>query len=440
MELSYTQFSHLIRRFPDFELSYETISHNKVSNKYDICLAVPIGKKCYAWFTYDGNNNVCYLLDINRDKKISRAKKIPVMFDGDLSVGTVVYGTLWSEGRRPSTTNSEGSLATEGVWFDEGNRNFFIVEDILYFKGIPMKTEPFGSRLGFIQQLMNKTKQCFTTKDHMVLSPSTMWKVELNEKMWEFPTYIPGQVQNNIVYPVHHIQYRSSSDVMPYLNVNISKKIQAKPAIQQTTMSEAVMKLPRLDFSKPQYKQKTVFQVSADVQNDIYHLYAYGKNNQPVYYGIAYIPGYKSSVFMNSLFRNIRENINLDYIEESDDEENFEDMRDNKYVDLNKKVLMECAFHTKFKKWVPLRLVDTRSKVIHIFNLTVSSVDDRGRQSETYNGAHRPNSSTKLVVGQSHVVAQLLTTEGVPRQVSFGGINAQRPKTYSNEKYVHHRR
>jgi len=373
MELSYTQFSHLIRRFPDFELSYETISHNKVSNKYDICLAVPVGKKCYIWFTYDGNNNVCYLLDINREKKISKAKKISVVFEGELSTGTVVYGTLW-----PSSEN-------------EGDRNFFIVEDILYFKGIPMKSEPFGSRLGFMQQLMNKTKQYFKSKDHMVLAPSTMWKVELNEKMWEFPTYIPAQIQNNIAYPVHHIQYRSSSDVMPYLNVNISKKIQAKPVIQQTTMSEAVMKLPRLDFSKPQYKQKTVFQVRADVQNDIYHLYAYGKNNQPVYYGIAYIPGYKSSVFMNSLFRNIRENKNLDYIEESDDEENFQDMRDNKYVDLNKKVLMECAFHTKFKKWVPLRLVDSRSKVIHIFKL--SSLNDGGYQSsvvETYGGGRRP--------------------------------------------------
>ena len=356
MELSYSQFSHLIRRFPDFELSYETISHNKVSNKYDICLAVPIGKKCYMWFTYNGKNNVCYLLDINREKKISKAKNMPIIFDGDLSIGTIVYGTLWS----PSSEE------------DNNNRNLFIVEDILYFKGIPMKTEPFGSRLGFIYQLMNKTKQCFLTNDHLVIAPSTMWKVELNEKMWEFPTYIPGQIQNNIAYQVHHIQYRSSSEVMPYLNVNISKKMQPKPVIQQTSMAETVMRLPRLDFSKPQYKQKTVFQVRADVQNDIYHLYAYGKNNQPVYYGIAYIPGYKSSVFMNSLFRNIRENINLDYIEESDDEENFQDMRDNKYVDLNKKVIMECAFHTKFKKWVPLRLVDSRCKVIHIFKLTIN--------------------------------------------------------------------
>jgi len=355
MELSYTQFSHLMRRFPDFELSYETISHNKVSNKYDICLAVPIGKKCYAWFTYEENNNVCYLMDINREKKISKVRKIPVVFDGDLCLGTIVYGTLWS----PEPSN-------------EGLNTWFIIEDILYFKGIPMKTESFGSRLGFLQQFMNKTQQYFATKDHMVLAPSTMWKVELNDKMWEFPPYIPVQIQSNIAYPVHHIQYRSSSEIMPYLNVNISKRIQTKPTVQQMTPSDVLAKPPRLDFSKPQYKQKTVFQVRADVQYDIYHLYAYGKNNQPVYYGIAYIPGYKSSVFMNSLFRNIRENKNLDYIEESDDEENFQDTRDNKYVDLNKKILMECAFHTKFKKWVPLRLVDSRSKVVHIFKLALT--------------------------------------------------------------------
>ena len=30
---------------------------------------------------------------------------------------------------------------------------------------------------------------------------------------------------------------------------------------------------------------------------------------------------------LNSLFRNIKENINLDYIEASDDEEDFEDTR-----------------------------------------------------------------------------------------------------------------
>jgi hypothetical protein len=40
---------------------------------------------------------------------------------------------------------------------------------------------------------------------------------------------------------------------------------------------------------------------------------------------------------MNQLFRNIKENKNLDYIEESDDEADFEDVREDRFVDLKKK-------------------------------------------------------------------------------------------------------
>jgi hypothetical protein len=72
---------------------------------------------------------------------------------------------------------------------------------------------------------------------------------------------------------------------------------------------------------------------------------------------------------MNNLFRKIRENQNLDYIEESEDEEDFEDSNENKYVDLNKILLMECFFHNKFKKWIPLNIVDKKSKIVHISKL-----------------------------------------------------------------------
>jgi hypothetical protein len=106
--------------------------------------------------------------------------------------------------------------------------------------------------------------------------------------------------------------------------------------------------------------------VIADIQFDIYHLFAYGKSKSLVYYNVAYIPDYKTSIFMNSLFRNIRENKNLDYIEESDDEEDFENVAEDKYVDVNKTMLIECMFHPKFKKWVPKRVMPPNSMVIHI--------------------------------------------------------------------------
>jgi hypothetical protein len=124
-----------------------------------------------------------------------------------------------------------------------------------------------------------------------------------------------------------------------------------------------------VDFNKPQYKLTTVFQCYADIQNDIYHLYAYSKNNSPIYYNIAYIPNYKTSVFMNSIFRNIRENDNLDYIEESDDEDDFQNIDMDKYVDMNKMVLLECVFNTRFNKWVPINKVPMNDKVIHINRL-----------------------------------------------------------------------
>ena len=107
----------------------------------------------------------------------------------------------------------------------------------------------------------------------------------------------------------------------------------------------------------------------ADIQFDIYHLFAFGKNNQRVYYNVAYIPNYKTSVFMNSLFRKIRENDNLDYIEESDDEDDFQNIDEDKYVDVNKVLYMECVFNKKFKKWVPTKVVGRMEKIMHISQL-----------------------------------------------------------------------
>ena len=72
---------------------------------------------------------------------------------------------------------------------------------------------------------------------------------------------------------------------------------------------------------------------------------------------------------MNGLFRNIRENKNLDYIEESDDEDDFQNMNEDKYVDMKKTILIECIFDRKFKKWTPVQVVDKRSKVVHISQL-----------------------------------------------------------------------
>ena len=47
---------------------------------------------------------------------------------------------------------------------------------------------------------------------------------------------------------------------------------------------------------------------------------------------------------MNSLFRNIKENNNLDTLEESDDEDDFENTNPSKYIIPNKKFTIKCLY------------------------------------------------------------------------------------------------
>ena len=68
---------------------------------------------------------------------------------------------------------------------------------------------------------------------------------------------------------------------------------------------------------------------------------------------------------MNNLFRNIKENNNLDALEESDDDEDFENINDDKYVNVNKHFNFECKYSYKFKKWMPLYVINN-SSIVHL--------------------------------------------------------------------------
>jgi hypothetical protein len=131
-----------------------------------------------------------------------------------------------------------------------------------------------------------------------------------------------------------------------------------KPAPPTARTPTTHTQTPRPQQPRPNNKQypayERVFSIKPDLQNDIYHL------SDPVnksLVGTAYIPDYKTSVMMNQLFRNIKENANLDSLEESDSDDEFENDRIDKFVYLDREYTMTCAYNHKFKKWVPLRVV-----------------------------------------------------------------------------------
>ena len=346
LALSFNQTSELTKRLPSFELSYETISHKKVSNEYNITLAIPYGKKAFLWFTYYKTKNVCFLMELGKDKKITNVLIVSDNIPIDLAYGTLLYGCLCEI---PDV------------------RSFFVTEDLLYYQGINTSRQPFNEKFNFLYNLMNDNPDIFINNETLYSTLPVFWTLQENENT------IPEKYKDIIPYTIHHLQHRSNKRIVPYLNYPWSKN--TVPSISKfapvipNDLLFIPPELPRFTFSKPQYKEEAIFEIKADLQNDIYHLYAFGKKSERIYCGITYIPNYTTSKYMNGLFRKIKENDNLDYLEESDDEEEFQDIRVDKFVDLKQRFAIKCSFIHKFKKWVPIQKINGQPSIVHIRQL-----------------------------------------------------------------------
>lgn len=386
-QLNPNQVADIMRRFPNFELSYETVSHKKVSSEYDVCLAIPYGKKAFLWFTFFQDNDVCFLMELGREKKVSRVSILETYGTSRLALGTLFYCSMVGEVNDLAQENEKISTLSNSV---KGG----IVEDILYWQGVSLAKLPFCEKLGFLDSFFQNPEFApIINNSKMPIRLPVMWTTNPNSQ----DNTVPEKWSNRIPYTIHHLQYRSLVKLLPHINVSMTKSIISNangPVVKDQGNGSTVNPtntatnninaadiyipppLPKYDFTKPQYKMPTLFEVKADLQNDIYHLYAYGQSSQKVYYGLANIPNYKTSVFMNGLFRNIKENRNLDSLEESDDEEDFQDMRIDKFVNLEKTMTLECAFNNKFKRWIPVRVIPANhsgGKIVHISKLVYQS-------------------------------------------------------------------
>ena len=299
-----SQYKDLIERFPKCELSYGQMDHTKV--QYDLYAAIPAGKKMMAWFTYYKSQYCCFLITSDKSCSIHDIEKSVASFHQDLCLGTIFYGTLIHYDKSP----------------------FFCIEDICYYK---------NKSLGPTQN------RSFTNQKKYDLLCYIL-EHEINKK-----TLLPNHLTFMLPYMA-----KTRNELYDYLP-NLPYKIYCIQHILLKTrklMNEVI-------YHKEPPTIKAVFRVKANIQNDIYELYCYCNNTMDHYYNVAYIPDYKTSVFMNNIFRYIKENKNLDSLEESDDEEDFENVDESKYVDLEKIVNMECSYNPKFHKWVPIKIVNT---------------------------------------------------------------------------------
>ena len=348
MELTTDLFDDLMKDFPVFKSSYETASV-PIVKQYGFGLAIPMGKKQYVWFTCHPEEDAVYLLDINRDKKIYRAVKQTTLEPTSIAHGTLLYGT--------------------NVIDEETGGVHFVVEDIYQFRGYPIKKMGFVHKLEYMVDAINDANK--QTGIRIQFALPMIWTIDV-EKQTDLVGTLNDEIVSNAGYDIHHLQFRAGRIVAPYLNINHRRKM--NHSVNKAKRLDAVSMLPIIpiykpDYAKPQYGLNAIFDMTADMQCDIYHLHACGKNNSRMYYNVAYVPSYKASVWLNQLYRNIKENRNLDAIEESDDEEEFENTHIDRFVDLKKTLQVECSFSRKFKRWVPQRIVSKESKIVHIRRL-----------------------------------------------------------------------
>jgi len=325
--LTHIDKENILKEFPNIKLSYETLVHKKVYNS-DYIIAIPEGKKCFAWFTDLNNKNVCLIMELTNNKQISDIKITNACFSNELSYGTILYGTV--------TYNS--------------HNKFFFIEDIFSYKGNNIDRENWGEKLTKINTMFKKDlSQVSYNNNFIVFGLPLMSKTneDLERKM------------ENLNYKIETIQYKLFNKVNSFLLINYTNFIKINE-INKPNAPTIDNKINNKIFTK----KEVVFLVRPDILDDIYYLYCLNNEGQEDQHSIAHIPNYDKSVMMNKLFRIIKENDNLDALEESDNEEEFENENVDKFVYLDKSYKMICQFNHKFKKWVPIKLAGEKNTVI----------------------------------------------------------------------------
>lgn len=302
----YFDKKEIIKNLPNYKLSYAKILHNKVQSDYAII--IPKGIKCLLWFTYFKENNICFLLELDYQNNIKSISSELCSFSDELAQNTLVYGTL---------------LSIDGI-------KFFSCENILMYKNQHVQTKNFKYKLAIFKDFFDNITNL--------------------------------SISNSIIITLAYVctTYEEALAILPTLKYNVySIVLQNK----NEYYSKGIIK----QFNK---KQEAIFKMTASINSDIYNLYCLDNDMlSNIFYDFALINDFTTSKKMNAVFRTIKENENLDLLEESDDEEEFENINEDKFVNLKISKLVKCVYVAKFKKWKPVDFVNDNFNIVSIKTL-----------------------------------------------------------------------
>lgn len=281
------------------ELYNERIIHDKVHYyKFDYYRVIPKGKKGIIWITQINNKGYSFFIPMKKNIILFKeTRNYNICFDENLTIGkgTILYGTL---------TNIK-------------NTNYFCCENIYSFMDEIVVQKKWCDKLKIILEMFQDyIEQKHYTKNDIILSIPPIYKIQKGDNILNKTYGLP--------YDIFSIQYINKQYNSIYTKLFINKL------------------------------QRAYLRIKANVQNDIYE--AYEKNG--VFINYLHIPDYKTSIMMNNYFRDIKENKNIDFLEESDTEEDFENINQDKFVSLDKEYIFECVYNNKFELWTPKKKIN----------------------------------------------------------------------------------
>ena len=266
--------------------------HRKVQP--DAYLLAAKGQPSLLWFTLVGGKEVCFLGQWGRGRGCSW-RPVLAAFSDKLSAGTLLRGTMVAS----------------------PDKRTFACEDVLQYRGKHVMRAPLCDKVCLLAALF---------REDLARAPPPPPFLVTRLPVWASSPVEAAELAPRLPYPLYRVRAFSS----------------ATRGLQEITC----------DVPQRPVSRQIVLEVRARTQNDVYELLCADGS----LVGAAAVPSYARSVQLNKIFRNIRENDNLDLLEESEDEDTFQCAEPDCYVDLGKAVRMVCKRVPRYSRLEPVAI------------------------------------------------------------------------------------
>ena len=357
----------ILEKFPKIALSDETLLHQKVHNA-DVYVATPYGTKYFAWFTDQSlinnrqnntNENDCICLFIEaRNISSTDVHSQPTMFYVPLNTSSTMEPNIkWSN-----------HYIFHGILFNIKNAAYFAADHVHDCTNAHITGhKTFEQNMQTIRYIFKHEAFVNQIRNPLIEKHALHFGAPIMEKHF---TNLVAQIQD-LPYNIQYIYFRYNNrpdnetvQFVKYFKPNKNKVINENNSnnMQATGTGTGPIDLAKPTTVKPTYINNNVKRLSHAIfkayplpRHDCYNLFVFNQvNKEEQYVDMAYIPNYKTSIMMNTLLRNVKENTNMDALEESDDEEEFENPEEDDALNLAKSVNVLCEYSPKFKKWIPM--------------------------------------------------------------------------------------